>query len=91
VGTFAGALAARGIPLGAGELVGEAVGEVEKTADGVLIIRRIHVTHRLQVDPEHREVVQRAHDVYARLCPVARSIEAAIDVTSEYEFVSRKS
>jgi len=50
----------------------------------VLVIRRIHVTYTLRgVDPGRREVVERVHGFHADFCPVARSIGAAIDISTE--------
>jgi uncharacterized OsmC-like protein len=59
-------------------------GEVEKTEDGVLVIRRIHVRYRLKAGEEHRNTVDRVHDFHAMKCPVYRSLHAAIDITTEY-------
>ena len=74
-----------------GRLTAEVRGEIEKDEQGVLVIRRIHVTYRLRVDPEAREdveaVVERVHEMHASRCPVARSIAGAIDVTTEIELV----
>lgn len=63
-------------------------GEVEKEDDGVIVIKRIHVTYRLKAGEEHRETVERVHGFHAEKCPVYRSIRAAIDITTEYELVS---
>ncbi len=46
VGTFGGALEARQIDASNGQLTADVTGEVE-TEEGVLVIRRIHVTMRL--------------------------------------------
>jgi len=59
-----------------GRLTAEVRGEVETSDDGVLIIRRIHVRHRM-------------HAVYAQKCPVYRSLQAAIEITSSYELIVR--
>ena len=64
----------------------EAVGEIE-TEDGVLIIKRIHVRYRLAVPDERREEVERVHSFHARFCPVARSLEGAIDISTELQLV----
>jgi uncharacterized OsmC-like protein len=63
------------------------VGEVEK--DGkVLVIRHIHVTYRLRgVAFADRHQVERVHGFHARFCPVARSLEDAIAVTTEVVYV----
>jgi uncharacterized OsmC-like protein len=60
------------------------VGEVEKDDDGVIVIRRVHVTYRLKAGEEHRETVERVHGMHATRCPVYRSIHGSIDITTEY-------
>ncbi len=65
--------------------MGEVRGEVETTADGVLVIRRIHVTYKLEGGRSKREVVERVHGFHARKCPVYRSLEAAIEITTSLE------
>lgn len=62
----------------------EAVGEVFDD-DGVLVIRRITVHYRLRVPDDRREEAERVHGFHARFCPVARSLEGAIDVRTELE------
>ena len=88
LGTFAGALDARKIEAKEGRLSCEVRGEVEDEG-GVLIIRRVHVTHHLQAeDPAAvRETVERVHGVYAQSCPVYRSLSPAFEVTSSLEIV----
>jgi uncharacterized OsmC-like protein len=63
------------------------VGEVEK--DGrVLILRRIHVTYHLSgVEEEQKDTAERVHEFHARYCPVARSIEGSIEITTDLEYV----
>jgi organic hydroperoxide reductase OsmC/OhrA len=51
------------------------------------VIRRITVRYRLAVPEDRRQEVERVHGFHARFCPVARSIEAAIDVRTELELV----
>jgi uncharacterized OsmC-like protein len=60
---------------------------VEKTDDGVLIIKRIHVQHTLKSAESNRETAERAHRVYAERCPLYRSVKDAIAVTSDLSFV----
>jgi organic hydroperoxide reductase OsmC/OhrA len=77
-----GALEARGIRATWRELQSEAVGEVE--ADGrVLVIRRIHVVYRLKLSSDKRDAALRAHHAHVGNCPIARSIQGAIEVTTE--------
>jgi uncharacterized OsmC-like protein len=89
-GTFGGALEARGIPAGDGFLHSDAVGELEKE-NNVLVIKRIHVSYKLKVDSALREekadAIQRAFDLHADSCPVYRSIYTSIDITKYFEFV----
>jgi uncharacterized OsmC-like protein len=64
------------------------VGEVE-VEDGVLVVKRIHVSYRLRVDADaDREKIQRAFDHHMPNCPIYRSIRAAIDVTTELDVLS---
>ena len=62
------------------------MGEIE-TEDGVLVIKRIHVRYRLAIPHDRREDVERVHTFHARFCPVARSLEGAIDISTELHLV----
>jgi uncharacterized OsmC-like protein len=88
LGTFAGALDARKIDAKEGRLTCDARGEVESES-GVLIIKRVHVTHNLRAkQPEAvRDSVERVHSVYAQSCPVYRSLKPAFQITSSVEIV----
>ncbi len=86
VGTFGGALEARKIDASAGRLTADVTGEVE-TDGGTLVIKRIHVNMRLYASEDAREVVERVHGMFANKCPVYRSINPAIPITSSYELV----
>jgi uncharacterized OsmC-like protein len=59
-------------------------GEVEKEDDGVIVIRRIHVTYLLKAAQKHRDTVRRVHELHAPRCPVYRSIHTAIDISTEF-------
>lgn len=63
------------------------MGEIEK--DGrVLVVKRIHVTYHLSgVDEDQKEAVDRVLRFHAGYCPVAKSIEAAIEITTDLEFI----
>tara|TARA_B100000686_G_C16471186_1_gene802193 strand:- start:389 stop:601 length:213 start_codon:yes stop_codon:yes gene_type:complete len=63
-------------------LSAETIGEIEKE-DGILIIKRIHVIYHLKIDSENREKADRVHEVHADYCPVARSINGCIEITTE--------
>jgi uncharacterized OsmC-like protein len=87
MGTFGGALEARGIKASEGALTADVRGEVGKTEDGVMVIERIHVTYNLKGAADERETVERVHGFHAAKCPVYRSISGAIDITTEYRLV----
>jgi uncharacterized OsmC-like protein len=61
-------------------------GEVGKD-EGVLVIRRIHVTYRLASDESNRETIERVHAMHADKCPVYRTLKPAIDITTSWELV----
>ena len=69
--------------------MGHVRGEVEKTEDGVIVIRRIHVTYTLKADPAKRKVVDRVFGFHARRCPVARTIGGSVEITTELDFVEQ--
>jgi len=49
------------------------------------VIRHITVTYRLALPAEHHDTARRVLDVHARACPVARSLEGAIEIETELE------
>jgi len=87
MGTFGGALEARQIDASDGKLTAEVRGDVEEE-DGVLVIRRIHVSLRLVAPEDTREKVERVHAVYPMSCPLYRTLHNAIQLTSSYNLVA---
>jgi uncharacterized OsmC-like protein len=87
MGTFGGALEARQIDASDGKLTAEVTGEVEEE-DGVLVIRRIHVSMRLAAPEDTREKVERVHALYPMSCPLYRTLHDAIRLTSSYDLVA---
>jgi uncharacterized OsmC-like protein len=89
-GTFGGALEARGIPAGEGYLESDAIGEIEKEGN-TLVIKRIHITYRLKIAPEllreKREAIDRVMRVHHNSCPVYRSVSSSIDITAGLELI----
>ena len=51
--------------------------------DGVLVIRRIHVTYRLKAGEDDRETIERVHGLHADKCPVYRTLRGCIDIMTE--------
>lgn len=85
IGTFGGALTARGIDSTGDALTAEADGEVVVDPDGVLRLSRVRVLYRLRAPEDQREAAERAHAHHAGHCPNARSVAAAIDIATELE------
>jgi uncharacterized OsmC-like protein len=85
MGTFGGALEARDVNASGGRLVAEVRGEIERGDDRVLVIKRIHVVYRLKAPAAARETIDRVYGMHQRFCPVYRSLEAAIDITTALE------
>jgi len=86
VGTFGGALEARQIDASDGRLTADVTGEVE-AEEGVLVIRRIHVAMRLVAREEVKDTVERVHGIYAMNCPLYRTLNKAIQLTSSCTLV----
>lgn len=59
----------------------------------MLVVRRVHVKYRLlvdQLDEDTREKVDRCMEFHPRKCPVARTLEGAVDVSTEIELVEAR-
>ncbi len=88
-GTFGGALEARDIPASAPRLVANGTGDVE-VEDGILVIKRIHVSYELTVDSDvDRAKIQRAFDHHMARCPVHRSLGSAIECTASLTLIEQ--
>jgi len=83
LGTFAGALAARGISPDQGRASCTTTGEVE-TEEGVLVIKRIHVAFTIVAREDQQETIERVHRVFAEKCPVYRTLRPAIAIASTF-------
>lgn len=82
-GTFRRALVARGVDFSVEDLQARAVGRVEVGEGGVPVLRRVDVSYRLAgVAPDQHESAQRACEVHERGCPVSRSLEGAIEIST---------
>ena len=79
-----GALEARDIPAGEGRLRCQATGEIGKE-DNVLVIRRIHVQYHLKLEKEKREAAQRVLGFHADYCPVVRTLQNCIEISTSLE------
>jgi organic hydroperoxide reductase OsmC/OhrA len=66
-------------------LTSEALGEIEKNGN-VLVVKRIHVTYHLKAEHSKRAAAERVHGFHAERCPVARSIDGCVAITTSLEF-----
>jgi len=57
------------------------MGEIEKEGD-VLVIRRIHVVYHLRIEQEKRETAERVHGFHAEHCPVARTMDNCVAIST---------
>ena len=81
-GTLAGALAARKIPTQPDRLTADVEGIVENV-EGTPLITRIR--YHVRVPKGKREEAQRAIQLHEKGCPVAQSVQRAIQVEWEGE------
>jgi organic hydroperoxide reductase OsmC/OhrA len=56
--------------------------------DGVLVVKRIDVHYRLRIPADWHADAERVHGFHARFCPVARSLEGSIEVSTHLELVA---
>ncbi|HSP14470.1 MAG TPA: hypothetical protein VLV78_06945 [Thermoanaerobaculia bacterium] len=70
-----------------GKLIGEVRGEVESEADGVLVVKRIHVELILRAPEEKRQTAERVLGFYANNCPLYRTTKDCIDITYSLNFI----
>jgi len=74
------------VKTGRGALVSDVRGEVESD-NGVLVIRRIRVHHRVGVPTDVEQVVREVHAKYPMQCPLYRTLHGCIEITTTYELV----
>jgi organic hydroperoxide reductase OsmC/OhrA len=87
-GTFGQALRAREIDATGERLSAVAEGDIEVDSDGVMNMHRVRVSYRLVVPEAKREAAERAHLHHVDACGVARSLRAALDISTELEMVA---
>ena len=67
-------------------MTSEAEGEIY-VEEKVLVIKKISVRYTLRGCPEDkREAAERSHAFHASRCPVAKSIEKAIEISTSLAF-----
>ena len=48
-----------------------------------MVIKRIHVSYRLKLEPEQRKIAEKVHGFHIDYCPVARTMKGCVDITTE--------
>jgi uncharacterized OsmC-like protein len=79
LGTLAGALDVRQIPVTRETIQADVEGDIE-AIDNVLRITRIRVRYRLRIPAGTREKAERAVATHATKCPAANSVRGCIDL-----------
>lgn len=54
----------------------------------MLVIRKIRVDYRLEAAESDRATVERVHGFHADHCPVARSIQGCVEISTRLELVA---
>ena len=63
-------------------LTSEVKGEIELDGN-VMVIKRIHVTYYLKLQPDQRETAEKVHGFHIDYCPVARSMKGCVEFATE--------
>lgn len=51
----------------------------------MLVIKRIHVTYHLKLNPAQHETAERVLGFHADFCPVARTLRGCVEITTSLE------
>jgi len=58
-----------------------------ETEEGVLVIRRLLVHHRLTASEDARNTIEDVHGTYPMQCPLYRTLHRCIEFKLSYELV----
>jgi organic hydroperoxide reductase OsmC/OhrA len=86
-GTLGKALSVRDIDPTGDRLTATAEGDIEIDADDIMIMHHVRIRYRLVAPADKRAAAERAHKHHVPACGVARSLQAALDIQTEMEFV----
>lgn len=50
------------------------------------MVKRIHVEYHLEAPESQHDTAERVHGIHAEHCPVARTIEDCVDITTSLVF-----
>jgi uncharacterized OsmC-like protein len=87
VDTFGSALEAERIDASHGRLMAEVHGEIETTEDGVLVIRKIQIEHRIASSERARLTIDKVHARYMTRCALFRTLSSAVEIVSTYVII----
>ena len=80
LGTLTGALEVRGVKLGSDAVSATARG-FHAAVDNVIRLTKIEIDYTLRVPAESRETVDRALARHQEKCPMAKTLERAVEIT----------
>lgn len=86
-GTLGKAVAVRGIDPTGDRLTATAEGDIEIDGDGIMIMHHVRIHYRLVAPEDLFAAAERAHTHHVDACGVARSLQAALDISTELELV----
>jgi uncharacterized OsmC-like protein len=87
-GTLGKALSVRGIDPEGDRLTAIAEGDIEIDDQHIMVMHRVRLRYRLVAPEDKREAAERAHRHHVAGCGVAKSLRAALDISTELEIVS---
>src|SRR5205823_14847525 len=87
VGAFGNELEERRIDASHGRLTADVRGQISTEQDGVLIIRRIEIEHRIGGSESERTMIDKVHASYMAKCPVFRTLSGCVEIVSSYEII----
>jgi len=88
IGTLRRALIARGVEFAPEDLQARVTGKLALNETNVVVIESVEIAYALAgVSPDQHATAQRAHQVHERACPVSRTLDGAIAVSTKLEFV----
>lgn len=88
LGTLNGALEARQVPIGPGDVTAEVEG-VNVIEEGMPVLREIRIHYRLRVPEGAREAVDRALARHQEKCPTAATLRASVAIRWSAEIATR--
>ena len=88
IGTLAGSLRRARVRVEPHQLTATAHGHIAPDEEGILVLSKITMSYRLEVDEADRATAEEVHSAHVARCPNARSVMPSIEIDSALEIVS---